>query len=484
MKFKFNKKYISIGIIALIVIILSILFFFACFQVDVFKDVLNKIVYLVNPVIYGFVFAYLLIPIVNFFDRKIFYRIALRKKDYISNKKKKVFRIFSIILSFSLVIFLITLLMKSLIPQISDSINTMQEQSATYYNTITNWVNSITNWFNNLEKNFFGPDSMMGGLINFNDVRDSVLNFFAGIFSGPGDSSSVNTLLSGVSSFFIGFFKNVWNMIIGFIISIYVLINKELFAAQAKKIIYSVFSLEKSNNLLRDLRFVSDTFLGFIIGKIVDSIIIGFLCYFSLLFLDMPYPILLSVLIGVTNIIPFFGPIIGAVPASFIVLIATFTENPWKIVYFIIFVIILQQLDGNIIGPAILGSSTGISGMWVIFSLTFFGGLWGLLGMFIGIPFFSVLYAMIKRSVERRLAKKDLPTESWEYLPVKRIDVNTKKIVPLIEANDLNYKAKPMNFKEFVDKVKKFKLIKNKHSLTESTNDEIFNDEVNEENKD
>lgn len=478
MKFNFNKKYISIGIIALGVIILAILFFFACFQVDAFKEVIGNIFNLLTPVIYGFIFAYLLIPIVNFFDRKLFYRIALRNKDHISNKKKRVFRVFSIIFSFSVVIFLITLLMRSLIPQITASINTMQEQSNTYFNTVSGWVNSITNWFYDFQKKYIGPGSMLDGMIDFEKIRDSSLEFFAGIFSSNANNATpINNLLTNVSSFFIGFFKNVWNMLIGFVISIYVLLNKELFAAQAKKIVYSMFSLEKANHLLRDLRFVSDTFLGFIIGKIVDSIIIGFICYFGLLILDMPYPILLSVVIGLTNIIPFFGPIIGAVPTSFIVLIATFSDNPWKIVYFIIFVIILQQLDGNIIGPAILGSSTGISGMWVIFSITFFGGLWGVVGMFIGIPIFSVFYAMFKRSVERRLVKKNLPTESWEYLPVKRIDVNSKKIVPLIEANDLNYKAKPMDFKEFIEKIKKFKLIKMKHSLNDSADDDIIEED-------
>lgn len=477
MKFKFNKKYIAIGIIAFFVIALAIVFFFACFQIDSFKEVMSNFFRLISPVVYGFIIAYMLIPIVNFVDRKIFYRIALRKKDYISNRKKKVFRVLSIIITFALVGFLISLLIKSLIPQITDSMYKLQEEGMVYLNRINGWINSITAWANNFQQKYMGPDSLFSSMFNPEDIGNALMNFFTGLFTSS-SGTGISDWAGKLTGVFVDFFKNVGNVLIGFVISIYVLMNKELLAAQAKKIVYSVLSLEKSNNLLRDLRFVSDTFLGFIVGKIVDSIIIGFLCYIGLLILNMPFPVLLSVVIGVTNVIPFFGPIIGAVPTAFIVLIATFNTNPWMIVYFIIFVIILQQLDGNVIGPAILGSSTGISGMWVIFSITFFGGLWGVVGMFIGIPIFSVCYAMIKRSVERRLNRRELPTQTWEYLPIKRIDINSKKIVPLIEANDLNYKGHPISGKDMLKKLKSFSLIKRKHTLYEGEENEETNSDI------
>lgn len=458
MKFNFNKKYISIGIIAFLVIVCSILFFFAFFQIEIFKNGLEKIVETLKPVIFGMIFAYLLTPIVNFFERKVFFPLDLKKNSDISTKRRKVYRILSIIITILIIAGLITLFIKSVAPQIGNSISKIYVQFPVYLESLQKWVNSILSKNAVTIKNFENF---------FNVYSKDIYAYFYGTIV-----PEFENIFKNLSSGAINAIKNVWHIIIGAIISIYVLLNKEVFAAQAKKITYSLFSIDRANLLIKDTRFISDTFIGFISGKIIDSAIIGMLCFIGCTLLNMPYSLLISVIIGVTNIIPFFGPIFGAIPAGFIVLMV----DPLKCLYFIIFVIILQQLDGNVIGPKILGDSTGISGFWVIFSITFFGSLWGIVGMFIGIPFFAVIFAMIKRNVERKLKKKNLPQETWEYAPLKRINPNGE-FVQLYEADIHNFEYKPKE-KEKLGNTKKIKtsfdrlLNKDAEEIDEFVNDE------------
>ena len=205
---------------------------------------------------------------------------------------------------------------------------------------------------------------------------------------------------------------------IGFIISIYVLGSKEKFAGQAKKIAYALFDRKTGNHVISGCRFVHNTFIGFIGGKIVDSIIIGIICFICTTIIGTPYAILVSVIVGVTNIIPFFGPWIGGVPSALLVLMV----DPMQALYFVILILVIQQFDGNILGPKILGDSTGLSGFWVIFSITIFGGLFGVLGMIAGIPIFAVFYAGVKLLVDKLLTKKNLPTSIQQYMTVGHID--------------------------------------------------------------
>ncbi len=240
----------------------------------------------------------------------------------------------------------------------------------------------------------------------------------------------MESLLKTVSLSLISVLKAMWNLIIGLIISIYVLCSKEIFAGQSKKIIYAIFSTKTANSLIKDFRFISDTFIGFISGKIVDSIIIGIICFIGTSLLKIPYALLVSVIVGITNIIPFFGPYLGAIPSAILILMI----NPIKCITFIIFILILQQVDGNFIGPKILGQSTGLSGFWVIFSITIFGGLFGFLGMIIGVPFFAVVYAMTRRIIDRMLKKRNLPISTSEYMNLDHIDVNSENA--FIEKNN------------------------------------------------
>lgn len=228
----------------------------------------------------------------------------------------------------------------------------------------------------------------------------------------------VNELLKTVSLSVIGVFKALWNLVIGFIISIYLLGSKEKFAGQAKKIVYAVFDRKAGNELVSNFRFIHSTFIGFIGGKIIDSIIIGIICFVCTSIIGTPYSILVSVIIGVTNVIPFFGPWIGGIPSALLVLMV----DPKQALYFGILIIFIQQFDGNILGPKILGDSTGLSSFWVIFSITIFGGFFGVLGMIVGVPIFAVFYAGVKSLVNRHLQKRNLPTDLGPYMTVGQIE--------------------------------------------------------------
>ena len=241
--------------------------------------------------------------------------------------------------------------------------------------------------------------------------------------------SGVINVITSVSMSVYSILKEVWNLVIGFIISIYLLASKELFAAQAKKVVYAFVSVKRANRFLSNVRFANKTFGGFFIGKILDSIIIGVICFAVTSILKMPFCVLISVIIGVTNIIPFFGPFLGAIPSTLLILFI----DPLQALYFVIFVIILQQVDGNIIGPKILGSSTGLSSFWVIFSITFFGGIWGIVGMIVGVPIFAILFAFMKSLIETRLSARNLSPETKKYLRLLYIDADSSEFVEFPE---------------------------------------------------
>lgn len=404
MKFKLDKNHLSIGITSFLVIAASICFYFLVFHGDRFSAQINSIITVASPVIYGIIFAYLLTPIVNGLERKLFIPLFTRNSSILTVKKKKWMRILSVIITIIIVIFLIYGFFSILIPNIVKSVKSISYQLPYYVQNLSRWSAKF------LEDN---PD-IERLVIQVLDMYSEELNDYLNNNIVP----QMETLLKTVSLSMIGLLKVLWNFIIGVIISIYVLFSKELFAGQAKKITFAIFSNKNANNLIKDCRFVSDTFIGFISGKIIDSFIIGCICFAGTTLLEMPYALLISVIIGITNIIPFFGPYLGAIPSAILILMV----NPVKCLYFIIFILILQQIDGNVIGPKILGDSTGLSGFWVIFSITIFGGLLGILGMIIGVPFFAVVYAMVRRVIERKLVKKGLPLETGDYLNVESIE--------------------------------------------------------------
>ena len=217
----------------------------------------------------------------------------------------------------------------------------------------------------------------------------------------------------------------IYNLVIGIIVSVYMLGNKETFKANAKRVMYTLFSVDTVKKIFDGLDFTDKTFMGFINGKLVDTAIIGLICYIGCVLLRMPYALLISVIVGVTNVIPFFGPFIGAVPSALLVLLV----DPFKCLIFVIFIIVLQQVDGNIIGPKVLGSSIGINGFWVMFSIILGGGLFGFWGMLLGVPVFVVIYTALGKLVTKKLVKRELPTDTDEYMNIDHIDPVTREII-------------------------------------------------------
>lgn len=403
MKFKIDKKYISIGITSFLVIAASICFYYIIFHGDRFSAKLNTLMLILSPVIYGIVFAYLLTPVINNIESKLLLPL-FSKTSEMTSKKKKGMRGLSITITIILVIFLINGFFSILIPNLISSITSISIQFPYYVQNLTRFAEKYLEDNPDIERIFVQIlDTYSGEFNNF--LNNSII-------------SQMESLVKTVSLSLISVMKSLWNLIIGLIISIYVLASKETFSGQAKKIMYAVFSTKTANSLIKDFRFVSDTFIGFISGKIIDSAIIGVICFAGTSILEMPYALLISVIVGVTNIIPFFGPYLGAIPSAIIILMV----NPVKCLYFIIFILILQQVDGNLIGPKILGESTGLSGFWVIFSITIFGGLLGVPGMIIGVPFFAVLYAMVRRIIDHLLIKRGLPVSTNNYLDLDYID--------------------------------------------------------------
>ena len=219
--------------------------------------------------------------------------------------------------------------------------------------------------------------------------------------------------------------KFLLNILVGVIVSVYVLSSKEIFAGQAKKIVYAVFKPVRANVIIHTLRKSNEIFGGFITGKILDSAIIGVLAYIVLAIMQMPDTVLLAVIIGVTNVIPFFGPFIGAIPSFIIVVL----QNPVQGLYFLIFILVLQQIDGNIIGPKILGNSTGLSSFWVVFAIMVFGGLWGFPGMLLGVPLMAVIYYITQKCVRYFLRKRGLAEDTQSYVYMTSVDERTNRLL-------------------------------------------------------
>ena len=411
MKININNKYVKWGITAFCVVAASLCFYYLMFHISNFLANLNKLVNIIMPVLIGLIIAYLLTPILNTLEANVLNPLLDRMKIKKTDKRDRWVRGIGVIMTSLLLILLLYVLIGMLVSQIVPSIQNIVRDFNTYAKDLTSWLNKL------LEDN---PDLRNYILPQVNNLSKELENWLANTANWLSRSGEV---LKTVSMSILSILKFVWNFVIGFIISIYVLCSKETFASQGKKVIYATFERNTANTVLRGIRFVHHTFSGFISGKVLDSVIIGMLCFIGTTLLNMPYALLVSVIVGVTNIIPFFGPYLGAIPSAFLILLVDLS-HPQKCLYFIIFILLLQQFDGNVLGPKILGDSTGLSGFWVIFAITVFGGLFGIPGMIIGVPIFAVIFACIKYSVNRSLRKKELPIASALYLEMDSIDEN------------------------------------------------------------
>ena len=356
-------------------IALSIIFFFLIYRFDGFGSAISTLTGILMPFIYGAVIAYLLKPVCNSIESFL--------RRFIPEKMNGLINALSVALTILFGLLLVYALVMMIVPQLITSVTTL------YYTAQAN-ITKFMNWANHLE------------FIENNEQIMELLNSAYAALNTNLDTWIKNTLLPSmqniVSGAAIGVLNVVTvakNLIIGIIVAVYMLASRKRFVQQGKLVLHSIVRPRWAQLITEEVKYADRMFGGFINGKIMDSAIIGVLCYIGCLIFKFPSALLVSVIIGVTNVIPFFGPFIGAIPATLLILI----QNPIKALWFVLFVLVLQQLDGNIIGPKILGNTTGLSSFWVLFAILLFGGLWGFVGMIVGVPLFAVIYDVIKKLV-------------------------------------------------------------------------------------
>ena len=387
MKVNWNSKYTTISVYSFIVICCSIIFYRIASDTSVFMGKISSIISTLQPFIIGAVIAYLLNFILVFVEERML------SKNKLNQLKPKSKRAIGLLVTYIVAFILLALFIQFVLPQLVESMLGLVNDIPTYLTNLSDLLTKYTKDLN-IDKEYL--DIAVTKLTDF-------INYFISVAAGL--LPVVGQALGIVAS-------SIWNIVLGVIISIYLLIDKEKFCALGRKVVCAVFNEKHSKRILQLVDRSNDTFGKFLSGKILDSAIIGVLTFVVLTIFKMPYVLLISVIIGITNIIPFFGPFFGAIPATIIILFV----SPIKALWFILIIIVIQQLDGNIIGPKILGDSIGISAFWILFSLLVAGKFLGLVGMIIGVPLFAIIYSIIKEVIEGKLDKKGLPVNTNDYL--------------------------------------------------------------------
>ncbi|MCI6605650.1 MAG: AI-2E family transporter [Clostridiales bacterium] len=402
MKERRDSTYFKWGVTALAVIFISILLVVIFTDLPGFFKLVTNILSILSPLISGAVIAFLLNPLVRLVDRWLAPKLTKHEKKPGSGKKLS--RAISIVFALIFAALVIYAFFSILLPQLGESIQGIIDSAPKYFLSIEQWATNLL--ADNPEVQYYA-DMAIGKIQEY-------LNEWVST-SLPTDIQNVLTTVF-TSAFSV--VKSLANIVIGVFASIYILASKDKFQAQGKKIVVALFKPARADHILHVGREINRVFNGFVIGKIIDSAIIGVLCYLGMLILKLPYPALVATVVGVTNVIPFFGPIIGAVPSALLILLV----NPLQAFYFVIFVIVLQQVDGNVIGPRILGNSVGISGFWVLISITVATSLFGFAGMILGVPVFAVIYMLISDAVNSALRRKGRSTVTNDYYAIRAVE--------------------------------------------------------------
>lgn len=409
---KRDNPYLKIGATAFLVVVGILLFYDILFGARVLVTFALKFLNAMKPIFYGAAIAYLLAPVVDWFERWLFPK-SMEQATRAGKFFAKWPRVISLLLTWFVILVCGYVLLSILLPEVYRSIVALSNNMETYYNTVNGWITQLLEINPGAESWVVGQmDTYYQEMIQW--VSDKALPHM----------QQVMTAVSGGVMTVVVFLKN---LVVGVIVSIYLLASKERWTAQCRKITRGLFSSTAASWLFRGTRKVDAIFSGFVRGKLLDSLIIGVITFIFCRITHMPYTPLVSVIIGVTNIIPFFGPFLGAIPSLFLILLV----SPMQALYFLLFVIALQQVDGNIIGPKILGDSTGLSALWVIVAILLGGSFFGIPGMFFGVPVFACFYAAAKFFVEYRLQRKNLPLKDRYYTyeggqPIKNDKKQTK----------------------------------------------------------
>ena len=383
-----NRKYFTIAIYSLIVLLVGIGFVFLLWNFSTVKLYISKILDICSPIMYGALIAYILNPLMKIFEEKVFKN---RKAEEGLSRTAR--RIVSVIMTFLSFFVLLALFVWMILPQLTNSIKDLGDKFPTYLQSVEDLAHSIAASGGALAT---AIESLLTTINEFIDNSYDLLKQYLPVITSMLQSVALGAL----------------DIVLGIVFSIYFLMAKESIAAQTKKFNLAIFKETTYENILRIVSLTDNTFGKYITGAIIDSFLVGVVCFILMTILRLPYAPLISVVIGVTNVIPYFGPFIGAIPSAIILFVA----NPIYAVYFVVMILVLQQIDGNIIAPRIHSSSTGLAPVWVIVAVTLMSGILGFIGMFIGVPLFSVIYTLIKEQVEKHLAKKSLPLKTVDYM--------------------------------------------------------------------
>ena len=408
------RKYMPLVAVVVTAAVFIIIFYFCVKRYSGLKDGIDKLFMVFQPIVFGFVMAFLMNPIMILLERPLqrFFLKHGRRADVI----KKNVRILTSVLSLIILVGVVGFFVWAVVPEFINTIRFL-------VNNLTKQIAGVLDWANEITGGRYREQIMS---VKNDEAINSAINKGLVMAQSYLNLDKQEEMIKTITTWGYGIGKLIVNVLIGFFVSVYVLMEKEKFKGQAKKLIFGIFSPSVGNEILDVARKINDVFYGFIIGKIIDSIIIGIICYIGMSIIGMPYKVLTSVIIGVTNIIPVFGPYIGAIPTVIII----FLTDPKMGIAFLIFVLMLQQFDGNLIGPKILGDSTGISTFWVVVSIVVGGGLFGFMGMLLGVPTMAVIYYLVGKVDRKLLKKRRLPIATDKYIELDHVDPGTNELVP------------------------------------------------------
>ncbi len=414
MKLNWNRKYTTIAAYCLIVIFISILFVIFIMKHDAVSEKISWFFGVLSPIICGFVIAYLLNPLVMFFENKMFKKLrdgevsiknpnAENAEKQLAKKRKfrkNTAKTLSIILTYIVVFALLTALCVAVLPSVAQSIIDLTQKMPEY---IKNLERFLKDTFKN------NPSISMFVSEEFSELSNILMKITEMI--EPMATDIIGTISTGLFGMVTSVFVALKNVLLGFIIAIYLLFGKNRLIAQAKKLMFALLKNNTCQNLLAIGNKAHNIFTTYISSNLIDAFIIFAAMCIGTTIMNIPYAMLVSVVCGVTNLIPFFGPFIGAIPCGLLIILV----DPIKVIWFVIFVLVLQQCDGNIIKPLLFGESTGLPAIWVLVSIIVGGGLFGMVGMLIGVPVFAVIYLLVADYIVAKLDKKQLPTDTKLY---------------------------------------------------------------------
>ncbi len=401
MKLHRNEKYVKWGLTAFLVIVAGVVTWTIVSNLRGFYNLILEFLDIISALLYGCFFAYLMNPIMVR-SQKLIDKLLAKKNRFKEKTARRISKISSITIAVLVLVFALYAIVALIVPNLISSLEELlqKDRLETYYKTVSGWVDGLI------------VDTPFEQWVNQN--VDTLLNWVLKTLN----SIDIAAFVAGLTSSVYSVVAAVFNILLGIVAAVYILVFKEKLKSQAKKMTVALFSAAHANRLFELARRTDRIFGGYVMGKIIDAIFVGVVTYIAMLIMHLPYAPLISTIVGVTNVIPFFGPIIGLVPSALLLLI----DDPLNALYFTIFTLILQQIDGNIVENRILGEKLGISDWWVLVAILVFGGVFGFGGMMLGVPIFAVLYTLISDSINKRLRKKHYPTDTDAYYSIRTTD--------------------------------------------------------------